>query len=139
MPFLEQPAQLEYLDSFRFMVGETALAAGLTERDLGLLEMALEEVLVNIVNYAYPQGQAGTIRLKCEADGQGEGILHLEVRDSGAPFDPLAKTDPDLTLGVDERDIGGLGIFMTKKVMKDVRYERQGEENVLLLVYKSAE
>lgn len=136
MPFLELPARLESLDSFRFLVGEAAFAAGLTEKDLGLLELALEEVLVNIVNYAYPE-ETGAIQLRCEAEEQG-GVLRLEVRDSGVPFNPLDKDDPNLDLGVDEREIGGLGIFMTKKVMKDVRYERQGKENVLLLTYAAA-
>ena len=91
------------------------------------INIALEELFVNIAHYAYP-------------DGEGEAELLVDVTpeyaeitliDSGIPYDPLAKPDPDVTLSAEERSIGGLGIFMTKKMMDDIAYEYKDGKNIL--------
>ena len=95
------------------------------------IELAVEEIFVNIANYAY-------------APEVGKAIVRVEVRekpvsvtitfiDHGVAYDPLAKEDPDVTLSAEERQIGGLGIFMTKKTMDDVSYEYRDGQNILTL------
>jgi len=96
------------------------------------LKVALEEIFVNVAHYAYPGGD-GDVTLELEIK---DGVLTLSFIDSGVPFDPLAKPDPDVTLSADERDIGGLGIFMVKKTMDDVTYRYENNQNILTLVKK---
>ena len=76
------------------------------------IDMAVEELFVNIAHYAY-KGTAGDAVILAGPDPK-TGILRITFRDWGVPFDPLAKTDPDISLSVEEREIGGLGIFMAK-------------------------
>lgn len=94
--------------------------------------MCLEEIFVNIAHYAYEDSQ-GTFLLKMWTD---EDKIILEFRDHGVAFDPLAKPDPDVTLGIAERKVGGLGIYFVKKMMDEVRYARVDGENILTLVKK---
>ncbi len=93
------------------------------------IDIALEELFVNIAQYAYPDitGEA-TIRVcvSCE-------YAEISLIDSGIPYDPLAKPDPDITLSAQERPIGGLGIFMTKKLMDDISYEYKDGKNILTI------
>lgn len=92
--------------------------------------VAVEEVFVNIANYAYAPGKGNaTVRIEvCE-----EPVVIITFMDHGVPFDPLAKEDPDVGLPVAERRIGGLGIFMTKKTMDTVEYEYRDGQNILRL------
>ena len=96
------------------------------------IDVAVEELFVNIAHYAYTpnQGQA-TIRIEAEADPTAVSIT---LMDRGIPYDPLAKPDPDITLSASERQIGGLGVFLTKKLTDDVRYDRRDGKNILLLI-----
>ncbi|MBP5207589.1 MAG: SpoIIE family protein phosphatase [Clostridia bacterium] len=95
------------------------------------LDLAVEEVYVNIANYAYsPETGTATVRVEVKNDPPTVTITFI---DRGVPFDPLAKNDPDVTLAADEREIGGLGIFMTKKLMDDVVYEYKDGRNILTL------
>ncbi|MBR5337816.1 MAG: ATP-binding protein [Lachnospiraceae bacterium] len=93
------------------------------------LTVALEEIFVNIAHYAYPH-PPGKMDLGLECEGN---VIRMCFIDSGTPFDPLAKEDPDVTLSVEERGIGGLGIFMVKKTMDDVTYEFKDGKNILTL------
>ncbi|MCR4891432.1 MAG: ATP-binding protein [Lachnospiraceae bacterium] len=94
------------------------------------LDIAVEEIFVNIAHYAYDSeiGQA-EIRIEKEESGQ----IKVTFIDSGKPFDPLQKEDPDVTLSVDKRPIGGLGIFMVKKSMDDMQYVRSDGCNILMI------
>ena len=84
------------------------------------IDLAVEEIFVNIANYAYdPETGPATVR--------------VDVVDNGVPYDPLAKADPDITLSAEERQIGGLGIFLVKKNMDDVKYEYVNGSNILTL------
>ena len=96
------------------------------------IDVAVEEIFMNIASYAYAPatGTAQVILTLCE-EPRGVEITFI---DGGVPYDPLAKEDPDVTLSAQERQIGGLGIFMTKKTMDEVRYERAGDRNVLTLI-----
>ena len=95
------------------------------------IDMAVEELFVNIAHYAY-KGTAGDAVILAGPDPK-TGILRITFRDWGVPFDPLAKTDPDISLSVEEREIGGLGIFMAKKSMDDIAYEYKDEQNRLTI------
>ena len=98
------------------------------------IDVALEEIFINIAHYAYRPGKGpATVRV----DVSDEPItVTITFIDQGVPYDPLAKDDPDITLPADEREIGGLGIFMTKKLMDDVVYEYKDGSNILRLVKK---
>lgn len=91
------------------------------------IDVAVEELFVNIAHYAYAPGE-GDARIAVTADGQD---VEIEFRDSGVPYDPLAKADPDVSLSAEERQIGGLGIFMVKKTMDDMMYQYVDGQNVL--------
>ncbi len=93
--------------------------------------VAMEEVFVNIAHYAYPDGE-GKAKISVAVDGE-TNIATFVVSDSGIPFDPLAKADPDITLSADEREVGGLGIFIIKKTMDSVSYVRENGENRLIM------
>ncbi len=106
--------------------------AGFTEKRVQEIELAVEEALVNIINYAYPEREDGDVEVTCGLDGEGRYIV--EIRDSGVPFDVEAQSDPDLGSNIAERKIGGLGIFLIRKMADEMQYKREGEENVLTLV-----
>lgn len=98
------------------------------------IAVAAEEVFVNIASYAYAPGSGqATVGVELE---EGANQVRLTFVDSGMPFDPLQKEDPDVSLPAEERQIGGLGIFMTKKTMDDVRYEYKDGKNNLTLIKK---
>ncbi len=94
------------------------------------LTVALEEIFINIAHYAYPH-PPGQLELGLEYDN---GTIKMCFMDSGTPFDPLAKPDPDVTLSAEDRKIGGLGIYMVKKSMDNVTYEYKDGKNILTLI-----
>ena len=93
------------------------------------ISVAAEEIYVNIAHYAYAP-ETGTVTLRLELQEEPPAVT-LTFLDSGIPFNPLDRTDPDVSLPAEEREIGGLGIFMTKKIMNEVTYERRDGKNVL--------
>ena len=96
------------------------------------ITVAAEEIYVNIAHYAYAPGTGeATVRIEITDDPAAASITFI---DRGVPFDPLAKPDPDVSLSAEERGIGGLGIYMTKKTMDDVRYEYKDGQNILTLI-----
>ena len=96
------------------------------------IDVAVEEIFVNIANYAYtPETGSVTLRLILSQD---PNRILITFTDSGIPYDPLAKPDPDVTLSAEERQIGGLGIYMVKKSMDDMTYEYLDGKNVLTIM-----
>ena len=93
------------------------------------LSVALEEIFVNVAHYAYPN-PPGELDIGLDLS---DGVVTVCFIDSGVPFDPLAKEDPDVTLSAEERGVGGLGIFMVKKTMDDVAYEHKDGKNILTI------
>ena len=91
------------------------------------IDLALEELFVNIAHYAYPDGE-GTAKILTGANSE---YVEITFIDSGVPYDPLAKPDPDVTLSIEERQIGGLGIFLSKKLMDDISYKYEDNKNIL--------
>ena len=96
--------------------------------------VAVEEIFVNIASYAYGDG-TGNASL-CFGFDEGERLMTLVVSDEGAPFNPLEREEPDITLSAAERDIGGLGIFITKKTMDTVSYKNENGKNILTMTKK---
>ena len=95
------------------------------------IEVAVEELFVNIAHYAYsPEVGNATIGVKVQDDGN---YVTISFKDSGTPYNPLAKPDPDTTLSVEDRPIGGLGIYMVKKSMDDIKYEFKDGQNILTI------
>jgi anti-sigma regulatory factor (Ser/Thr protein kinase) len=96
--------------------------------------VAIEEVFVNVARYAYKDGE-GEATLGISFDKANRDVT-FRLSDGGVPFDPLKKADPDITLSAEEREIGGLGIFITKKTMDLVTYAYENGENVLTMTKK---
>lgn len=94
-----------------------------------LIDLCVEEIFVNIANYAYPDG-GGSAEVRISEE---EGVVTLTFIDSGIPYDPLKKADPDVTLSAEERQIGGLGVFLVKKNMDSVAYRYEDGKNVFTM------
>lgn len=106
-----------------------------TPADQMKIDIALEEIFINIVHYAYKDaGDDAEKYAKVSVENENQDIL-ITFADHGFQYNPLAKEDPDITLSAEERQIGGLGIFMVKKTMKDMKYQFKDGENQLTLVY----
>ncbi len=92
--------------------------------------IAVEELFINIVNYAYPES-AGPADV--EIQELPDRVIEVILRDGGVPFNPLELKDPDITLKAEDRQIGGLGIYMVKKSMDEVTYHYENGQNILIL------
>ena len=97
------------------------------------LNLVLEEALTNVIFYAYEKESKNEIVIDFE---KRENQLEIKITDNGKPFDPTQKDDPDITLSIDERPIGGLGILLIKKIMDKVTYQRKESFNILLMTKK---
>lgn len=97
------------------------------------LNLVLEEAITNIILYAYDKESKNEIVIDFE---KRENELEIKIIDSGKPFDPTLKPDPDTTLPVDARPIGGLGILLIKKIMDSVSYQRKENRNILIMTKK---
>jgi serine/threonine-protein kinase RsbW len=105
---------------------------GLSPSLMNSIELATEEVVVNIINYGY-SSRKGTIEVSCTSPYRGG--LKIVIKDHGKPFNPLEnapKYDPDTPL--QEKEVGGCGIFFITKIMDEVQYSRENESNILTLV-----
>ena len=127
MKELEIEAKIENLEQVLAFVDEELEKADCPVKTTIQIDVAVEEIFVNIARYAYnPEVGKATIRVEVR-----DGAVALTFVDNGVPYDPLAKEDPDITLSVEERQIGGLGIFMVKKSMDNISYEYKDGSNIL--------
>ena len=125
------PAKTDALPNILGFVEETLEGYGCPVKIQMAVSVAIEEVFVNIAHYAYPEN-AGDMNLGIGFDAQRR-TLTFRMTDQGIPFDPLQKPDPDITLSAQEREIGGLGIFIAKKTMDRLTYAYENGENVLTM------
>ena len=95
------------------------------------IELSIEEAVENVVQYAY-EGGIGWLEAGTSLDDQSL-VLTIELRDAGVPFNPLEQTDPNITLSADERPVGGLGIYLCKKMMDSISYRYEDGNNVLVM------
>jgi serine/threonine-protein kinase RsbW len=126
---LELPAEISSLHSFTDFLRRGGEAAALQERELGQLDLVIEEILVNVMHHAYPEGNPGTIEVAYAVEPDRK--LFVQISDTGRPFDPLAKDPPNLGLSLAERTVGGLGIFLVKQFANTVEYRRVENRNIL--------
>lgn len=124
----ETEASTDSLDSVTAFIDEQLEAAGCPMKTQMQIELAVEEIFVNIANYAYAPGTGKAI-IQMSVTGEPP-VAEITFIDSGVQYDPLAKEDPDITLPASERSIGGLGIFLTKKTMDELSYEFRGGKNI---------
>jgi serine/threonine-protein kinase RsbW len=122
-----QVGELDIMAQFIEEIGEEL---GLEMELLMSLNLVMEEMVSNIIFYAYPEGTEGTIDIAVESDGKE---LTFFLTDYGREFDPTKKADPDLNINPAERDIGGMGIFIVRNIMDSVTYQRLGGKNMLTL------
>ena len=128
---LEVEAAAENLAMVQTFVEERLAMADCPPKALMQIGVAVEEIFINIASYAYvPQKGKAIVRVEVSEDPVAVTITFV---DHGVPYDPLAKKDPDVGLTAAEREVGGLGIFMTKKIMDDVAYAYEDGKNILTL------
>ena len=131
MKELELAATVENLNKVLAFVDEELEAMDCSMRSQMQIDIAVEEIFVNIAHYAYsPEVGKATIRVEVQPEPP---TVVLTFLDQGVPYDPLAKADPDVSLSAEERQVGGLGIFMVKKSMDDVQYRYENGRNILTL------
>jgi anti-sigma regulatory factor (Ser/Thr protein kinase) len=126
------PATTEALNDAMAFVDETLEEAGCSMKVQMQIDIAVEEIFVNIAHYAYTPGTGDAV-LRVELQ-ENPRAVSITFEDRGVPYDPLAKEDPDVTLDAEERQIGGLGIYMVKKSMDEVKYHHEDGKNILTLV-----
>ena len=131
MKTLTVPAERNELDTVQGFVDEALDQVPCTPETRLQLQIAVEELFVNIASYAYAPDRGEAV-IGCRVEQEPPSIT-IQFRDWGKPFDPLAKKDADITLSAEERGIGGLGIYMVKNSMDDVRYQYENGQNVLTI------
>lgn len=130
---LSLPNDIETVPQLNVFIDGVAEEIGLDTTLTMSLNLAIEEAVVNVMNYAYPSGKQGDVNVDVTADSEW---LTFVISDKGMPFDPTAKEEADTTLSVEERPIGGLGIFLVRQLMDSINYERTDGKNVLTLKKK---
>lgn len=123
------PAGIEYMDGVLEALREYLEEVNCPKKTALHLEIALEELFTNIASYAYG-GEPGPVRVYCGLEG---GELVLEVEDKGISFNPLDREAPDLQLPLEERPVGGLGIYMVRQFADSVEYQYRDGCNILRL------
>jgi len=128
-------ARLDNLYTLLEFVASCVKRQGAGEQRIRQIDLVMEELLVNIFNYAYPE-RPGDVEIACRIDDAGR--LMVEIADEGVPFNILTRDDPDREAGIEERTVGGLGIFFVKRLVQEIRYRREGGRNILTLTVDSA-
>lgn len=127
---LRLPAQIEYLDIFINFIEQTSDALNIDSLLLPKLTLVIEELVVNVMHYAYPETDTtGMVELRCGMTGPD--LFCVMIRDHGKPFNPLTMKSPGLSNDVEKRKIGGLGIFLVKKNVDQLKYKRIDGANEL--------
>ena len=132
MPTVQFIAKFEYLDEIREFVGVIAREAGFGDRDVYNIQLATDEAASNIMEHAYEGVSEGALEISCRMNGDA---LHIIFVDHGEPFDPSDVPAPDLQADLSERKIGGLGIYLMRRLMDEVHYQSDpGKSNTLTLI-----
>ena len=132
MKSVQFAAKFEYLDEIRDFVGEVARAGGFSDKDVYNIQLATDEAASNIIEHAYEDRPDGILELSCGMRGD---VITIVLIDHGESFDPSEIPLPDLKADLSDRKIGGLGIFLMRKLMDEVHYEpRPDKSNVLTMI-----
>ena len=125
------PAKLVNLEKLLDFIKEATEKHGLNSKNVRQILLASEEAIVNVINYAYPE-KMGDIEIT--HDVMDNGKLVIEIIDWGVPFDPTLIKEPDINASLEDRKVGGLGIYMIRRIMDEVTYKREGNRNILKLI-----
>lgn len=126
------PARFEFLDEIREFVAGIAKQGGFSEKDVYAIQLAADEAASNIIEHAYQGIPDGQITITCEMKDKS---LVITMRDDGKAFDPSKVKQPNLKADLSERKIGGLGIYLMRKLMDEVRYQSvPGAGNTLTMI-----
>jgi len=126
MQSIQFPAKFEFLDEIRDFVGDIARAGGFGSKEVYGVQLATDEAASNIIEHAYEGVSDGVLELSCGMQGN---TIKIILVDHGEPFDPSEVPMPDLKADLSERKIGGLGIFLMRKLMDEVHYDSQPGNN----------
>ncbi|WP_052507249.1 ATP-binding protein [Desulfonatronovibrio magnus] len=127
--WINLPGTNDNLAHFQEFLLDQARARNASPQIVQKLDLILEEVLLNIMNYAFPADTPGIIKAGLRVNPQN--MLDIRIIDEGSSFDPSAKPDPDTTLAVEDREIGGLGIFLVRQMADNISYKRENGQNIL--------
>jgi len=127
---------MENLSDLMRFVTDLLTKNGFPEQRALEIEMAAEEVLVNIIRYAYSEGSPGDVELRGRVVSEDEFMLEFE--DGGVPFDPTSIPPPDVNLSLSRREPGGLGFFLVRKMVNEVRYRRERNRNILTFLMRKS-
>jgi anti-sigma regulatory factor (Ser/Thr protein kinase) len=131
MKTVQFAAKFEYLDEIREFVGAIAREGGFSDKDVYNIQLATDEAASNIIEHAYEKIKDGLLELSC---GVRDDLITIVLIDHGESFDPSEIPLPDLKADLSDRKIGGLGIFLMRKLMDDVHYEvKPNNRNVLTM------
>lgn len=125
--------ELTELEKVAQWIDQLGGKAQLPPKTLFELNLALDELVTNIIKYAYEDNERHEITVTCDLD---KGMLQFAVIDDGKIFDPLSLPDPDIDAPLEEREAGGLGIYFIRQLMDEVKYERADQLNILTLKKK---
>ena len=124
------PNDIETVPQLNAFVDEVCETVGFDMQTTMSMNLAIEEAVVNVMQYAYPQGTKGSIDIEAQANDER---LKFTISDAGTPFDPTAQKEADTTLSAEDRPIGGLGIYLVRQIMDSINYERTDGKNILTL------
>jgi serine/threonine-protein kinase RsbW len=130
MSSMQVPARIENMALLVQFISGNAGKLGFSGKRIKEIELAAEEALVNIIDYAYPD-HLGDIKVTCL---QNPKTFAIEIEDTGIAFDMLSIKDPDISASISDREIGGLGVFLIRKLMDEVHYHRENGKNILNLI-----
>ena len=133
MKSVQFAAKFEFLDEIRDFVGEIARAGGFSDKDVYNIQLATDEAASNVIEHAYESHPDGVLELSC---GMKDDTITIILVDRGESFDPSEIPLPDLKADLSDRKIGGLGIFLMRKLMDEVHYEPKPDKSNVLTMTK---
>jgi serine/threonine-protein kinase RsbW len=133
MPNVTFPARFEFLDEIREFVADVAREGGFTEKEIYSLQLAADEAASNIIEHAYAGVSNADLDVSCD---MYDDTLTITMHDDGKSFDPSNVKQPNLKADLSERQIGGLGMYLMRKLMDEVRYESNSRTGNLLTMTK---
>ena len=129
VPCLRVTAELRSLAPAIEFARQGAKAAGLPESCWGHLDLVVEEIFVNVALYAYDKDAIGAVEIRYWVPESG--LLSVEIADQGSEYDPLTLREPNLPVSLEERSVGGLGVFLVRQLTESLAYQRVGDWNRL--------
>lgn len=131
------PAEKDNLGILHKFIDNEFKGYNYTEDFIRQIKIIVDEIFSNISSYAYSHDCSGPKNMKLTIDQNSDEIL-LRFEDSGVPYNPLLSKTPDITLSVEERNIGGLGIFLVKNMSDNIDYKYEQGKNILVVIKKNS-